>query len=262
MPSSSESSSSSSSSESRRKRKRERKEKKEKKRERKKERKREKKRRKHEKRDDPPGPSKLPPVSANATADEFCVGDAVLYTARDGSHKHATIVKVHTDDVVPYFTVSVDGAEKQTERSRLTKPKPKPIYRISKVPKPPPAAPPAPAIDDLGRLQRVLGGTTAAAAEPPREPPRRVLGAQRPEDAAAERERLQQIQRVWDPSLGVYRSVRLSGEVVEESVSRGEQQRLMAAKARHVGPVGPPTAAQSFTGREKFPSQHPWFGYK
>ena len=261
MPSSSASSSSSSSSESRRKRKRERKEKKEKKRERKKEKKRDKKRRKHEKHDDPPGPSKLPLVSANATADEFCVGDAVLYTARDGSHKHATIVKVHTDDVVPYFTVSVDGAEKQTERSRLTKPKPKPIYRISKVPKPPPAAPPAPAIDDLGRLQRALAGGAAAAAEPPREPPRRVLGAQRPEDAAAERERLQQIQRVWDPSLGVYRSVRLSGEVVEESVSRGEQQRLMAAKARHVGPVGP-TAAQSFTGREKFPSQHPWFGYK
>ena len=254
MPSSSESSSSSSSSDARRKRKRERKEKKEKKRERKKERK--KKRRKHDKREEPPGPSKLPLVPA---ADEFRVGDAVLYTARDGSHKHATIVKVHTDDVVPYFTVSVDGAEKQTERARLAKPS---RYRISKVPKPPPAAPPAPAIDDLGRLQRVLGGTTAAAAEPPREPPRRVMGAQRPEDAAAERERLQQIQRVWDPSLGVYRSVRLSGEVVEESVSRGEQQRLMAAKARHVGPVGPPTAAQSFTGREKFPSQHPWFGYK
>ena len=254
MPSSSESSSSSSSSDARRKRKRERKEKKEKKRERKKERK--KKRRKHDKREEPPGPSKLPLVPA---ADEFRVGDAVLYTARDGSHKHATIVKVHTDDVVPYFTVSVDGAEKQTERSRLTKPA---RYRISKVSKPPPVAPPAPAIDNLGRLQRVLAGTTAAAVEPPREPPRRVMGAQRPEDAAAERERLQQIQRVWDPSLGVYRSVRLSGEVVEESVSRGEQQRLMAAKARHVGPVGPPTAAQSFTGREKFPSQHPWFGYK
>ena len=256
MPSSSESSSSSSS-DSRRKRKRERKEKKEKKRERKKEKKRDKKRRKYEKHNKPPGPSTLPLVPA---ADEFRVGDAVLYTARDGSHKHATIVKVHTDDVVPYFTVSVDGAEKQTERSRLAKPA---RYRISKVSKPPPAAPPAPAIDDLGRLKGVLaGGTTAAAAEPPREPPRRVLGAQRPEDAAAERERLQQIQRVWDPSLGVYRSVRLSGEVVEESVSRGEQQRLMAAKARHVGPVGPPTAAQSFTGREKFPSQHPWFGYK
>ena len=256
MPSSSESSSSSSSA-SRRKRKRERKAKKEKKRERKKEKKRDKKRRKHEKRDEPPGPSKLPLVPA--AADEFRVGDAVLYTARDGSHKHAMIVKVHTDDVVPYFTVSVDGAEKQTERSRLAKPA---RYRISKVPKPPPAAPPAPAIDDLGRLQRALAGGAAAAAEPPREPPRRVLGAQRPEDAAAERERLQQIQRVWDPSLGVYRSLRLSGEVVEESVSRGEQQRLMAAKARHVGPVGPPTAAQSFTGREKFPSQHPWFGYK
>ena len=198
-------------------------------------------------------------MSANATADEFCVGDAVLYTARDGSHKHATIVKVHTDDVVPYFTVSVDGAEKQTERSRLTKPKPKPIYRISKVPKPPPVAPPAPAIDDLGRL-KVL-----------RAPPLRLRSRRASVAARAGAQRLRtrrrsesgcRIQRVWDPSLGVYRSVRLSGEVVEESVSRGEQQRLMAAKARHVGPVGPPTAAQSFTGREKFPSQHPWFGYK
>ena len=157
-------------------------------------------------------------MSANATADEFCVGDAVLYTARDGSHKHATIVKVHTDDVVPYFTVSVDGAEKQTERSRLTKPKPKPIYRISKVPKPPPVAPPAPAIDDLGRLQRALAGGAAAAAEPPREPPRRVL-ARSGRGRGGRARGLQRIRRVWDPSLGVYRSVRLSGEVVEESVS-------------------------------------------
>ena len=77
------------------------------------------------------------------------------------------------------------------------------------------------------------------------------------------------------PSVRPDRLVKESGEVVEESVSRDEQRRLMATKATHVpsiGPSGPPravkgppaapTASGSFTGREKFPSQHPWFGYK
>ena len=96
MPSSSESSSSSSS-DSRRKRKRERKEKKRERKRDKKERKHEKKRRKRDKHDQPPGPSKLPLVTADAAArrsqpptaaDEFRVGDAVLYAAREASPRH------------------------------------------------------------------------------------------------------------------------------------------------------------------------------
>ena len=101
-----------------------------------------------------------------------------------------------------------------------------------------------------------------------RETPRRALGAQRPEEAAAEFERSQRVHRVYDESLGVTRLVRESGEVLESCVSLQEQRRLMAAKAMHVQPVsqaralGPPTAAESYTGRDKFPSQHPWFGFK
>ena len=111
--------------------------------------------------------------------------------------------------------------------------------------------------------------------------PRAVMGAQRPEEALAATERAQRIHKVWDASLGVYRAVRESGEVVEMSVSRAEQQAMVRAKARVVpapskegidGPIVGPTAgptrvaqgssAHSYTGREKFPSQHPWFGYK
>ena len=96
---------------------------------------------------------------------------------------------------------------------------------------------------------------------PPQEEASRTLGAQRPEDAAAEAERAQRVHVVYDATLGVHRSVRESGEVVEQCVSRGEQQRLMHAKARHVGPSGPPPP-ETYTGKDKFPSQHPWHGYK
>ncbi len=109
----------------------------------------------------------------------------------------------------------------------------------------------------------VVGCTCQAAPEEAKSPQQqqRVLGAKRPEDAAADFERSQKIHRVFDPSLGVTRSVRASGEVVEEAVSRAEQQALMRAKAR--GPAAmPPTDQSGYTGREKFPSQHPWFGYK
>ena len=80
----------------------------------------------------------------------------------------------------------------------------------------------------------------------------------RPEEHAAEAAAMQRVQRVYDPSLGVERCVRLNGEVVEESVSRGEQQRRAHLKARHISTA----SGESYTGRERFPSQHPWFGYK
>ena len=98
------------------------------------------------------------------------------------------------------------------------------------------------------------------------EVPRRTLGAQRPEEAAAAHAASQVAHRVWDPSLGAYRMVRLSGEIVEECVSRGEQQDIMREKASHVprqlGPARPSAASDTFTGRSMFPSQHPWHGYK
>ena len=189
-----------------------------------------------EKRDDPPGPSK-----AAGVRQRHC--RRILRRRRRALHrprrprKHATIVKVHTGDVVPYFTVSVDGAEKADGALA-----PHEAEAEANIPHleepPPPVAPPATSTTWVGcsvlaRRRRGRG--------PPREPPRRVLGAQR--RGRGGRARALRNQRVWDPSLGVYRSVRLSGEVVEESVSRGEQQDHGGKAPRRA--VGPPTAAQA-----------------
>jgi hypothetical protein len=102
----------------------------------------------------------------------------------------------------------------------------------------------------------------------------RRMGAQLPAEAEAERIALQQTRRVYDPQLGVERLVRLSGEILEEGVSSQEARQIAHAKARHV--QGPARAAappmqphghsrappETYTGRSKFPSQHPWHGYK
>ena len=101
-------------------------------------------------------------------------------------------------------------------------------------------------------------------------PSKRVAGAQRPEEAEAERVAGQAVRRVFDPTLGVERLVKLSGEVVEESISCEQQRNLLHAKARHVAvsaPTAPLTQAaaagsSTYTGRDKFPSQHPWYGMK
>lgn len=112
---------------------------------------------------------------------------------------------------------------------------------------------PLPAEGTISRMENVLGRQT-------------TMGAMRPEEHAAQKAALQQVQRVYDPNLGVERLVRLSGEIVEESVSRKEQQRRAHAKARHVAVLGPARdpgpGSSSYTGRDKFPSQHPWHGYK
>ena len=58
-------------------------------------------------------------------------------------------------------------------------------------------------------------------------------GAMRPEQAEAERVAGQLIVKVWDPSLGVERSVRANGEVVEQCVSAACLSRSPArARAR------------------------------
>ena len=48
-------------------------------------------------------------------------GEAVFYLASDGLKKAATIVKLHTDDVDPYYTIKVDGQERGTVRARLSR---------------------------------------------------------------------------------------------------------------------------------------------
>jgi len=119
------------------------------------------------------------------------------------------------------------------------------------------------------QLPTVYAPPPPEADEPPPEPPARSMGAQRPEEAEAARLAGQRILKVWDPSLGVERSVRANGEIVEQCVSRAAAQQLQQDKARHVPTVsGPPAQppgpepGETYTGRTKFPSQHPWFGYK
>mmetsp|Transcript_4501 Transcript_4501/g.6078 ORF Transcript_4501/g.6078 Transcript_4501/m.6078 type:complete len:212 (+) Transcript_4501:284-919(+) len=64
-----------------------------------------------------------------------------------------------------------------------------------------------------------------------------------------------QITKFWDPELGRMRARNGNGEIVEECVSRRQQQNLIHTAANHI-PV------KQYTGLDKFPSQHPWFGYK
>lgn len=68
--------------------------------------------------------------------------------------------------------------------------------------------------------------------------------------------------RVFEPDTGRTRLVKASGEIVEEIVSKQRQHAI-----RHRASMTPSAAAaahtvQQYTGREKFPSQHPWFGMK
>lgn len=44
----------------------------------------------------------------------------VWYTDSEGKQKVATILRVHYDDVPPYYTISIDGEERSTVRARLT----------------------------------------------------------------------------------------------------------------------------------------------
>eukprot|EP00966_Prymnesium_polylepis_P140437 3244064-Prymnesium_polylepis.1 len=52
--------------------------------------------------------------------DELSQGANVYYLDRDGEQKVATLVKVHYDDPPPYYTISIDGAERSTVREKLT----------------------------------------------------------------------------------------------------------------------------------------------
>eukprot|EP00472_Partenskyella_glossopodia_P014787 CAMPEP_0197515140 /NCGR_PEP_ID=MMETSP1318-20131121/354_1 /TAXON_ID=552666 /ORGANISM="Partenskyella glossopodia, Strain RCC365" /LENGTH=175 /DNA_ID=CAMNT_0043063423 /DNA_START=211 /DNA_END=738 /DNA_ORIENTATION=- len=108
---------------------------------------------------------------------------------------------------------------------------------------------------------------TAAAAKTATAPPptgptraatskkRKVYGMMRPEEAKMIEEEGQKIRRVWDPDLGVHRLQRLNGEIVEECVSYAQQRNLIVQKSRYISP-------KQYTGKDKFPSEHPWFGYK
>jgi hypothetical protein len=72
----------------------------------------------------------------------------------------------------------------------------------------------------------------AAEAPPPTPEPCSLPGAKRPEQAEAERVAGQRVVKVWDPSLGVERSVRANGEVVEQCVRAACLMSRRPARAR------------------------------
>jgi hypothetical protein len=49
------------------------------------------------------------------------VGELVDYKASNGQAQQAQIVAVHTDEMPFYYTISVEGSERSTERSRLSR---------------------------------------------------------------------------------------------------------------------------------------------
>ena len=51
---------------------------------------------------------------------ELPKGSQVMYTQIDGTRVLATIVKVHYDDLPPYYTISINGQERSTVRTKLS----------------------------------------------------------------------------------------------------------------------------------------------
>ena len=58
--------------------------------------------------------------SADREVKTFGIGEGVIYEAC-GASMNATIAAVHHDDAMPYYTILVDGSERSTEHSRLSR---------------------------------------------------------------------------------------------------------------------------------------------
>ena len=53
---------------------------------------------------------------------ELSKGESVFYHERGGQVRPATVLQVHRDDpAAVYYTITVDGREKQSEHSRLSR---------------------------------------------------------------------------------------------------------------------------------------------
>mmetsp|Transcript_62145 Transcript_62145/g.110764 ORF Transcript_62145/g.110764 Transcript_62145/m.110764 type:complete len:189 (-) Transcript_62145:1243-1809(-) len=114
----------------------------------------------------------------------------------------------------------------------------------------PTASPTTPGPAPLGPIATAAVGP-ANASQPSRARP---VGPLRPEDAEREANRTS---RVYEPETGRWRLMKANGEIVEEIVSKERHAAIQKSASLHV-----PTSVQNYTGRDKFPSQHPWFGYK
>ena len=59
-------------------------------------------------------------IHADSTLPVLPVKSRVWYVSGGGRRQEATILRVHYDDLPPYYTVMVDGCERSTVRSKLT----------------------------------------------------------------------------------------------------------------------------------------------
>jgi hypothetical protein len=61
-------------------------------------------------------------VSKAAKPTAIRENDTVLYRSTNGDAvQQAVVVKVHADDEAPYYTISINGTEKQTDAKHLEK---------------------------------------------------------------------------------------------------------------------------------------------
>eukprot|EP00873_Tetraselmis_striata_P002162 jgi/Tetstr1/422426/TSEL_013264.t1 len=72
----------------------------------------------------------------------------------------------------------------------------------------------------------------------------------------------ERVRKVYEPETGRVRLVKGSGEIVEQIVSREEQEAIRKRATMTSTSASGLTQRDKWTGREQFPSQHPWFGYK
>ncbi len=58
-------------------------------------------------------------AEAGTGAEILTRGQRVVYAARDGVRRAATVANVHAETTPPHYTILLDGSERQTERARL-----------------------------------------------------------------------------------------------------------------------------------------------
>lgn len=218
------------------------------------------KRRKHSKSEASPA-SDVPPV-AN---EQYSVGEHVMYRGTAGAlDVPATIVHLSFNVPVgeePMLAVKLSGAGniRDTTMSRIYR-------RAAATADLPPANPNADAaeISDDDGIDGIGPGPPAHRDESlePQEPVMsgRSMAPRSHADVLAE---ASQTHRIFERETGRTRLVKGSGEIVEEIVSKSKQESIRKRASMTRGGVPRLGAgADGYTGKDKFPTQHPWFGMK
>ena len=85
---------------------------------------------------------------------------------------------------------------------------------------------------------------------------KKVMGMISKEDYEKNANRLHE---EWDPERGTWRLIRGDGEIVERCVSKQAQEALRRMATKNSGWAGD---RANYTGKEAWPSQNPFYGYK